>query len=128
MNYQSPKKKQRRQSLFESNKKIRTLFDKKSSTKRNSFVRGLEEIQFIKKYFEAIKQSSPQDIKFIKDAILTDPRQLSCGNEHSSRRTNVKNFDGEFPLYLASKYNHVFLLDFLIQCKYFYYLKIYFKL
>lgn len=84
-------------------------------SKRDSFTQGLEEIQFIKKYFQAIKRCSPEDLEFIKDAIMTDPRQLMFSSSHSLRRSNLQNFSGEFPLYLAAKYNHKSLIELLIK-------------
>jgi hypothetical protein len=75
----------------------------------------LDEITFITKYFEALVRSSPSDLDFIQDALMTDPRKMMRANSDITRRNNMVNFNGEFPLYVAAKSNNVKLIDILIR-------------
>jgi hypothetical protein len=78
-------------------------------------VNSLEEIQFLKTYFEALKKGGPKEIIFIKKALKNDPRRMARGPKDDSRRGNLPYLNGEFPLYVACKYNHVKIIKILIN-------------
>ena len=100
---------QRRRSMYQSNRSVR----RQSMQKMDSFSSSLDEINFINKYFEALTRSSPSDIQFIKDSLLTDPRKMMRAHNDITRRSNINNFNGEFPLYVAAKTNNDILIDIL---------------
>lgn len=102
---------QRRKSMYESNKNVRRF----SMKKIDSFSSSLDEITFITKYFEALSRSSPSDLEFVQDALMTDPRKMMRGDNDITRRNNIVNFNGEFPLYVAAKSNNIKLIDILIR-------------
>lgn len=81
----------------------------------NSFVNSLEEIQFLTAYFEALRNGGPKDLKFIKDALKNDPRRMARGPKDEQRRGNLTYVNGEFPLYVACKYNHLKIIRLLLQ-------------
>lgn len=81
----------------------------------NSFVNSLEEIQFLKTYFEALRNGGPKDLKFITHALQNDPRRNARDSKDDSRRGNLTYLNGEFPLYVACKYNHLKIIKLLIE-------------
>lgn len=83
--------------------------------KMDSFSTSLDEITFITKYFEALTRSSPSDLEFIQDALMTDPRKMMRADNDVTRRNNIINFNGEFPLYVAAKTNNIKLIEILIK-------------
>ena len=84
-------------------------------SEKNSFVNSLEEIQFLKAYFEALKKGGPKEIEFIKKALKNDPRRNARGPKDDTRRGNLPYLNGEFPLYVACKYNHLKIIKILLQ-------------
>ena len=89
--------------------------NKSNFSEKNSFVNSLEEIQFLKSYFEALRAGGPDDIQFIKKALKNDPRRMARGPMDDSRRGNLTYLNGEFPLYIACKYNHSKILRLLLK-------------
>ena len=79
---------------------------------------SLEEIQFLKKYFESLKNGGPKDILFIKKALKHDPRRMARGPKDDARRGNLPYLNGEFPLYIACKHNHLKIIKLLINGKF----------
>lgn len=84
------------------------LSNPKSSqlTKQSTFEESIREINFVRNYFSALQRGSPGDLSFIKSCLSDDPRKFSRAPGDSSLRSNMLNFNHEFPLYTASKNNH----------------------
>lgn len=83
-----------------------------------SFYNSLHEIQFLNKYFQALKNGSPKDVNFIKYALKNDPRKDLRDSKDDLRRGNLSYLGGEFPLYVACKNNHIKIIKILIVGKF----------
>ena len=79
----------------------------------DSFKEGVEELNFQRKYFRSIQRGAAKDIEFIRKCLEEDPKSNIYSNNHVQRRGNIKNLNGEFPLYVATKYNHIQILKIL---------------
>ena len=86
-------------------------------TKKCTFERNIDEINFVKEFFNAIKCGSPEDTEFIKQCLLEDPNKTRRGPKDDALRSNMNNFNSEFPLYLASKYNNLNVIRILFDGK-----------
>ena len=84
--------------------------------KVDSFEANQNEFRFEQIFFDALKNMKPEDFDFVEDAIRNDPKKNSLGPLDKKRRANMCNYNGEFPLYIACKYNHVRVIQLLCQC------------
>jgi hypothetical protein len=82
----------------------------KNLKQKDSFAQNIDELSFLKRYFEAIKRGHEEDIQFLKKSLEEDPNRLVLDSLHPKRRANVVNYNGEFPLYCAAKYNNIGVL------------------
>ena len=87
----------------------------KNLEQTDSFAISVNELNFERKYFEALKRSSQEDLLFVSQSLQEDPKRMSFDDKHPCRRSNLVNFDGEFPLYLATKYNNLEMLKILFK-------------
>lgn len=85
-----------------------------SLSKQDSFAKNLEELVFLKEFFQALKRGSKKDAEFIVQTLSEDPRRMAFEPSHAQRRGNLQNLNGEFPLYIAAKYNHIRIIKLLV--------------
>ena len=69
----------------------------------------------MKEYFKALQCGSPEDIELIRFNLLNDPNKTRRGPKDDALRSNMKNYNNEFPLYIASKYNNINVIKVLHQ-------------
>lgn len=84
----------------------------------DSFKKEINQLSFLKRYFEAIKRGNFEDTEFIESSLVNDPMRFKYDCKHQLRRANIINFDGEFPLYVAAKYNNLRVLHILHDRKF----------
>ena len=89
------------------------MLSKFNLQKMDSFEADHNELKFKQIYFEALKNMNPDDFDFVETALQKDPKKNSLGPLDVRRRANMVNYKGEFPLYLASKYNHIRTIELL---------------
>lgn len=93
------------------------MLSKFNLKKMDSFEADHNELKFQQIFFEALKNMNPDDFEFVEKALEKDPKKNSLGPLDKRRRSNMVNYKGEFPLYLASKYNHIRTIELLHKCK-----------
>ena len=86
----------------------------------NPFEAIQNEFIFEQVYFDALKNMKPEDYEFVEEAIRNDPKKNLFGPLDKGRRANMCNHEGEFPLYIVSKYNHVNAIELLFKCNAFF--------
>lgn len=83
--------------------------------RQSTFEQNIDEINFARNYFAAIQRGSPEDLDFIKLSLAQDPKKLSRHPSDKALRSNMSNYNQEFPLYIASKNNHIDIIHLLHQ-------------
>jgi hypothetical protein len=81
----------------------------------DSFKDSMNELNFKRKFFQSLKRGGTKDIEYIKESLSKKSKDNNHSDKHLLRRGNTKNLNGEFPLYVAAKYNHIQILKILLN-------------